>query len=182
MLIGITGKKYSGKDTIADYLVENYNFTKKSMAQPLKEACKIIFNLTDDQIYTSEKEINDPRWNNVKPREILQVVGTDLFKNEIYKYLPKLDKISDTVWIQHFKQWYKNNKHLNIVLSDIRFKDEINMIKQLGGIVIKVERNLDNNDTHSSENDLNDVKFENVISNNDDLESLYKSIENLNIL
>ena len=46
MIIGLTGKKESGKDTAGDYLVKYYKFKKDSFARPLKDACKILFHLT----------------------------------------------------------------------------------------------------------------------------------------
>ncbi len=42
MIIGIFGKKGHGKDTIADYLVDNYNFHKLSYAEPIKKICREI--------------------------------------------------------------------------------------------------------------------------------------------
>jgi len=49
MIIGITGKKRSGKDTVASCLVENYMFVKYSLADPIKEACKDIFGFSNNQ-------------------------------------------------------------------------------------------------------------------------------------
>ena len=40
MLIGITGKKFNGKDTVADYIVKEYGGNKVSLATPVKEICR----------------------------------------------------------------------------------------------------------------------------------------------
>src|SRR5579863_3132559 len=54
VIIGITGRKRSGKDTVGNYLVEHYGFVKVSFADTLKEACKIIFGFSDEQVYGDE--------------------------------------------------------------------------------------------------------------------------------
>ena len=43
MIIGICGLIGSGKDTIADYLVTNYNFKKLSFADKLKDSVATMF-------------------------------------------------------------------------------------------------------------------------------------------
>jgi len=55
-LIGFAGKARSGKDTAGAYLVDNYNFLRYSFAQPLKDATKIMFGLTDEQIKDKERK------------------------------------------------------------------------------------------------------------------------------
>ena len=74
MIIGITGKKHNGKDTVGDYY-EKLGFVKLSFAQPLKQVCKCIFDFDNDQLYGDKKEQIDEYWK-VKPRTIFQYVGT----------------------------------------------------------------------------------------------------------
>ena len=68
VLIGIIGKKYSGKDTAADYLVTNHNFTKMAFADPVKKITKELFNFNNEQLYGNLKETVDERWG-ISPRE-----------------------------------------------------------------------------------------------------------------
>ena len=90
MLIAILGKKHSGKDTIANFLIEKYGFTKYSFADPLKKGIQAFFNLTDQQLNDQKlKEEIDPRWG-VSPRKLFQVIGTDFFQNSIRDFLPEL--------------------------------------------------------------------------------------------
>ena len=81
-LIGIVGNAGHGKDTVADYLVNNYNFKKLSFATPLKQVCAIVFGLTDKEM-NHEKETPMARWFGLTPRKIFQFVGTDLFRNKL---------------------------------------------------------------------------------------------------
>src|SRR5438045_2338658 len=95
MIIGILGFKRAGKDTVADYIVSNYGFEKMILSQPLKEACKILFNFTDEQLYGNLKEIVDSNWK-TSPRKIMQYLGTDILRNDINKIIPN---INNNFWI-----------------------------------------------------------------------------------
>ena len=84
MLIAFLGKKSSGKDTVANFLIKNDDYIKYVFADPLKKGIQAFFNLSDDQLYDEKlKEIIDPRWG-VSPRKLLQTIGTDIFQYLIY--------------------------------------------------------------------------------------------------
>jgi len=131
MLIGVIGKKNSGKDTLGDFLHHQYGFIKRAFADPIKECCQLLFQFSDDQLHDPLlKETIDPRWNQT-PRQIMQRVGTDLFRNHFQQ----------DFWLTLFEQWYANNPQKNVVCTDVRFENEALLIKRLGGILILVERN-----------------------------------------
>ena len=177
MLIGIVGKKGSGKDTSADHLINKYNFIKKSFADPLKKACKELFLLSDEQLYGTEKEMPDNRWYNCSPRTMLQYVGTDLLRNQLNVIMPGLD---NNIFINHFKLWYDKEKNSKtyIVIPDVRFLNEVNIIKELNGIIIKIERNNNNDDMHISEKEMEQItSFDFIINNNGTKNDLYKKID-----
>ena len=93
MIIGICGRKRCGKDTIADYLVNNCGFIKYNFGDLVKKICKIMFDFTDDQISGDLKDSIDSRWN-ISPREVFQIFGTDFAQVILPEKLPKLkDKI-----------------------------------------------------------------------------------------
>lgn len=94
-IIGIIGKKRHGKDTIADYLVSNYGYTKVSFADTLKDVCHIIFGFNQKQLHNEEKEMIDDIWN-ITPRELFNFIGTDLMRNEFSKKFPH---IGHDIWI-----------------------------------------------------------------------------------
>lgn len=155
-VIGIYGKKFNGKDTIADYLVQNYGFTKVSLADSLKRGVQEIFGLTDNQLWGNQKEFVDSYWN-ISPREILQVVGTECFRNTFGNIFPH---IGENFWILSLNR--RINKLIesgikNIVIADIRFPNEQELIQRYNGILIHVKREiLQTNyqciDKHISEN------------------------------
>ena len=183
-LIGIIGLKSSGKDTVGDYLVSQFGFTKYAFAQPVKQVCKTIFSLSDEQLYDRAlKEQKDPRWG-ISPREMFQRVGTDFGQFAIFKIFPELKgKLSyRELWVKIFEQWYNDNSNLDIVVTDVRFKHEAKKIKDLGGQIIKINRKLGENDNHISELELNQIPKEHIdyeIDNNYKLVDLYSQIDTL---
>lgn len=143
MLIGIMGTKGSGKDTCGDYLIEKYGFIKKSFADPLKKACQELFLFSNEQVFGTQeqKETPDPRWFGCTPRTALQYVGTELLRDQLDKIMPGL---GNNIFTYRFQIWYqeeaKKNPNLRVVISDVRFQNEIDFVQSLGGTVIKLER------------------------------------------
>lgn len=179
MLIGILGCKFSGKDTTADYLVKRYNFKKIAFADPLKDACRILFNFDEDQLFGNKKEIIDSRWD-ISPRIAFQYIGTDIFRNKISDIMPN---IGNNFWvnlaIDNYKKIQKTNIEQNVVISDVRFQNEINAIRDNGGIIIKIVRpSLQPNDMHASEN-ITELSGDYEIYNEGSLENLYDKIDEL---
>tara|TARA_B110000263_G_C15297854_1_gene506447 strand:+ start:232 stop:810 length:579 start_codon:yes stop_codon:yes gene_type:complete len=185
VLLGISGAKRSGKDTFADeFLKKNKNYVKYTMSTPIKKICKELFLLKDDQLY-DEKEKIDERWG-VSPRQMFQILGTDIFRNNILQFFPNITKVlkNDTIWIHHFKLFYESNKNKNIIITDIRFIDEAQLIKDLNGIIIKIKRNeIKIDDTnmpiHESEKHFDDINHDYMINNNGDLNEYKKKINKL---
>ena len=181
MLIGIIGKKRSGKDTISDYLVQNYNFNKYSFADPIREICQLMFNFSDDQLNTYLKDCIDNRWN-ITPRDTLQILGTEFARNMLHEKLPNINVNKGEFWIKKFQIWYleqlKINPNIKIVVSDVRFLDEYKCITDLGGKFIKVTRNTNILDEHISELELDNLDSNkiNYIDNNKSIEDLKSKI------
>lgn len=189
MIIGIYGKKHSGKDTISDFICQKYDFVKYGFGDPIKEIAAIMFGFTESQLYGNEKEQIDETWG-ISPREFFQKFGTNYAQFIFPKHFPNIFECGEnkrTIWVKVFEKWYlrkiKVNPNLKIVINDIRFNHEYDVIKKMGGYIIKVEREiLLNNDYHISENELdnyNDDKFNYIIKNNSSKEDLYNTITNL---
>jgi hypothetical protein len=192
-LIGLMGLKQSGKDTCADYLVENYSYTKRAFADCLKAACAELFLLNHEQKYGNLKETPDPRWSNVTPRRIFEFVGTDLLREQLEKIIPG---IGQDVFVRNFELWFLNkinnnkNDKIKITVSDVRFQNEVDLIHKLNGIVIYIHRQSvmpkDTKSMHRSEKELlNIIDYDYVIFNDGTLDQLYNEIErkikNLNL-
>ena len=183
MLIGFSGKKGSGKSYFADYLVNNKLFIKLSFASPLKEITKILFNLSDEDVKDPiKKELINPKFN-ASPRELMQWLGTDIMREEFNKKF----NYSGSIWIDSVKDkiktLLKDNK--DVVIDDVRFQNEVDMIHSLGGIVINLRNDLDNTlnnstSTHSSENQKLTFNYEFV--NDKSYSNTYDIYLNLDLL
>lgn len=178
IIIGILGNKQVGKDTFADLLCCKYNFVKYSFAKPLKETCKVLYDLSEHQLNDPvAKEIIDNRWDKT-PRQILQFIGTDIVRQYI----------DENFWIKKFDNWIVNNHNNKIVVPDIRFKNELDALKERGAFIIKIKRpNLFSNDDHSSEHDLDefheyDLLIDNIFNTKTEYESFLIEIINNQIL
>lgn len=193
-IIGLTANKGSGKDTFADYLVNNHGYTKLSFAHYIKESTKVLFQWTDDHFEQDRKEIKDEYWN-ISPREFLQTFGTDFLRNfhtlnssdlQIYNGTKILTEINFSFHIKrlnlHITELYEKKKITKIVISDIRFEDEYDFVKQLGGKIIKIERsNIKKNiySEHESESFIDILEEDFLIKNNLSIKTFYNEIENL---
>lgn len=175
-LVGVTGKKYHGKDTVADYIANKYKYNKYALAHIIKLICSIMFGLNDEQLNGSKKEIPIPGWYNLTPRTMFQFVGTELFRDNMHK----LHKdIGNDIWIISAEKKIErdNAKQIRTIIPDVRFENEIDMIRKHRGVVIKVVRNVENTDSHSSEMFDSDDLVDIIIDNNGTKHDLYKKID-----
>lgn len=168
MIIGLSGKAKSGKDTLADYLVQNYGFIKVAFADELKLMCASNFNLSNEQLYGTLKDVKDYNYNKT-PREILQGTGRFYRSINIDFWVNKcLDKLLLTK---------------NYIISDVRLDNEYAAIKKLNGKIVRIKRDnvlrgYVSNSNDISETDLDNHNFDLTIDNNGTLIDLYNKIDN----
>jgi hypothetical protein len=141
MIIGIAGFQGSGKDTIADYLQNIYGFKRDSFAATLKDAVAAVFgwdrNLLEGRTTESRawREQVDSWWANrlnmpnLTPRLVLQKWGTEVARKSWH----------DDTWIASLENKLTRS-HNDIVITDVRFPNEIQAVRNAGGIVIRVVR------------------------------------------
>lgn len=185
MIIGLSGKKRVGKDTVADYLVNDHGFIKYSFADPIKEVSRILFNFTEEQLYGDDKEKIDPTWK-IKPRDFFQKFGTDYMQYQFPKEFPESNSVvpEKCFWVKCFHSWYLKQREVDpdvkIVITDVRFIHEYDFLIKEDAMIIKIENNnIQNTDSHISENDLNSFdssKFDYCIKNDSSLDSLHNKI------
>lgn len=150
-LIGLVGRKGSGKDTAAKGLLSDPRWVRVALADPLREVVKTMFQLSD--AHCDDRELKEQLGPlGVSYRRGMQVVGTELVRNQLQKVLPEIG--SDGFWIQHMRRtverhWQEGKR---VVITDVRFEDEADAIIELGGLLVFVDRpGLDTSDGHSSE-------------------------------
>lgn len=200
MIIGICGFIGSGKDTVADYLVNFHGFRRESFAGTLKDAVSNIFGWDRTLLEGRTKEAREWReqvdiwWANrldipdLTPRWVLQYWGTEVLRNHFH----------DDIWIASVENKLRKTKD-NIVISDCRFPNEIKSIKVNGGIILRTKRgqepswyklaleeNLYKSESanielmklkiHASETSWIGTEFDAVLDNNGSIDELYSKI------
>lgn len=173
MLIGLSGYARSGKDTVADHLTNAYSFTQKSFAHKIKEAMYILNPIIDSD------SIGPLRYKNMvdsygldqikdkypEVRRLLQVFGTEVGRN----------MFGDSFWVDLALD---DINSFHTVISDVRFKNEADAIREQGGKIWRVERKQATSiNPHSSEVDLDGYDFDVVINNDSTINDLHKLID-----
>lgn len=172
MIIGITGKAGSGKNLCSEIIEKQLKSVESlAFAEPLKEAAKILFNFNDNQLHNlKEKEEIDTRWDK-SPRQIFQWLGGLLRKD-----------IDKNFFIEHMKQRIENSYAHFIVVTDVRFLNELELIKSMGGKVIKIVRPNAKTTEYSddvSEKGIDDELVDVLIINDGTVEDLSDKIKEI---
>lgn len=205
MIIGVCGFIGSGKDTIADYLVNIHGFRRESFANSLKDAVAAVFGWDRIMLEGRTRQARewreqvDPWWSqrlgmpNLTPRWVLQHWGTEVCRMGFH----------DDLWIASLENKLRTVQD-EVVISDCRFPNEIAAIRRLGGKVIRVRRgaepewyedavNVNAGRTnmswmiskdritrlgiHASETAWVGTDFDSVLDNNGSLDELYSQVK-----
>jgi len=144
MIIGFVGFIGSGKDTAADYLVNFHGYRRDSFANTLKDAVACVFGWDRTLLEGRTKEAREWReqvdawWAerlnmpNLTPRLMLQLWGTEVCRTGFH----------DDIWIASLENKMRKTGD-NIVISDVRFPNEIKAIHNAGGMVVRIKRGDD---------------------------------------
>jgi len=228
-IIGISGRKQAGKNTVANYINGNilqnlgmvsdfeisnhgeleiktmnsigtegwgvFDVTRKDeeflqyaenalfpyvkiyhFADPLKAMAIDFFDLNPQHVYGNDKQKNLDTQYGMTIREFLQYFGTDVMR-----------KIKDTIWVDYTIKRIKQEQSNVAIIPDVRFPNEVAAIKQCGGVVIRLNRDVYSSD-HPCESALDKENydwnnFDYIIENNDsslsDLCDSLKKIKNI---
>jgi len=149
-ILSFSGRKQSGKSTSADYitsLINEYHIMLRenrhelnmsckiySFADPLKQdICMNILGLTYDQCYGSDDDKNtmtDLWWDGVQltAREAMEIIGTKIFR-----------ALKTNVWVDATINKIKKENVDLAIISDCRFPNEVEVVKNSGGLNIRLE-------------------------------------------
>lgn len=183
MFIAISGKKQSGKSTLAEFIqlnakdifVDYEDFKNVSMADPLKKMLIDIMGVDKKLLYGSDEEkmgLTQYKWENLPfsttktgfmtGRELMQQIGTEIFR-----------KMNTDIWVEAFLRSLVSGQ--NYTCSDVRFPNEILIptakIEECVSVRLTADKSVD---THASETSLDKDKFDwnnfNIIIDNKDMD------------
>lgn len=180
-LIGITGRAGTGKDTTADFLVETHGFVKIAFADPLRDGVKAMFGLSDEDLNNRAKKEAQIDWLGCSPRYAMQTLGTDWGREMIHPNLwlnitrRRVDRIMAMSPCQNIN---------GIVISDVRFENEADWIRSMGGRILHISRKQAGLEggaaSHISEQAIPiHLGDHAIINNGDDFEWLYNIVTEL---
>lgn len=165
MIIGLNGYAKSGKDEVS-YYIKNLNprYEIKKFSGKLKTIASILTGVDgsqfEDQLFKTKQL---PGWD-MTVRELLQRLGTEAIRNNLH----------ENAWVNALFADY--NQYCNWVVTDVRFPNEAQQIKDNGGVIVRINRTgygpINN---HPSETALDDWDFDYYIENNGTLEDLKES-------
>lgn len=198
MIIGISGKKQCGKDTVCKIIkaLDIWNrygdgdmltFVKRLLKTPsplgsiwykhayadkLKQVLSIILNV---RVEAFEDNIFKMSYSEIAKPEGGYYTNRELlqrFGTEVGR------SISPTLWVDALFTSYSEDDHW--IIPDVRFPSEAKAIKDRGGIIIRVDRETLSHDNHPSETALDDYEgFDYRIDNNNDIEHLIDKVKGI---
>lgn len=248
LIVGLSGLAGSGKDFVANLLVEKHDFVKIALADPLKRICQEVFDFSDEQLWGPSEERNKPdkryftgereggilayedarilltleKMSNqeerteptheevleackiyLTPRFALQSLGTEWGRNcypEVWtSYTMRVANklLSGQGWRYSAKRGVCQLGVFNesdigpepdgVVISDVRFRNELEAVKNQGGKVVRIKREKPTTlsgsaSKHSSEQEQKEIldsEFDYVLQNQEDLGALQQEIREM---
>ncbi len=202
MIIGISGKAGSGKDAAADVLVRELGFVKVALADPMKRFCMGLWGFSHEQLWgpSAARNAPDPRFPRrahghlecLSPRHALQTLGTEWGRacdeGVWIRYALKVARTLDGSDTLHYDQaagivpneWLRHCA--GVVIPDVRFRNELDAIRDAGGRVWRVRRGAGLEGLgglHASEreqDEIPDADFDVVIRNDGGLAELARAV------
>jgi len=184
VIIGVSGYARSGKDTVADILVNDLGYIKISWADKLREC---LYALNPIILWDKNVEKVHPAVLDYMPLQwIIDTYGWDGYKSTgwyahirimLQRFGTEVGRqiINDNIWVD---LGLKNlDKDKNYVIPDTRFLNEAESIRGHKGLVFRVNRNgVKPVNDHVSEIGLDDYRFDVIFNNNGSIEDLREKV------
>lgn len=151
MIISISGVKGAGKDTMGDFFKKDYpNAEQLTFAGELRKETQQFINNIRENKQEKPKDMNDITFNKIKelslkdPTEdvythtdnmvsVLQLYGTEYRRNNDKDY-----------WTNKVRDIIQNNPDKLYYITDARFENEFNLLRELDTFMVKLEVDSDN--------------------------------------
>ena len=136
IVIGLAGKKQSGKDTV-------YEIARKQLPKLRVGRAAFADPLKAEVAHVTQMNVNFIEANKDKLRLLLQAWGAD-FRRQFY---------GQDYWVNAMRHVLRDaDQHADVLfITDLRYENEAAFVHELGGVVVRVDRDNGGDDTHSSE-------------------------------
>lgn len=197
MILGIAGRKGSGKDTVGDYLIARHGFCRVAFADPVKRVARDLWpHLGEDQLWGAMelKEAVDLTLG-VSPRWILQRLGTEVGREgrlDTFVGLGISPGYLAHILLRHgvtpgplawIDAVFRTSRAGDVVVTDVRFPNEAQAIRSRPqGCVVRLVRpgvGTGHEETHPSEREVEDCPFDYLVRNDEGRTELYQKIRRL---
>jgi hypothetical protein len=182
MVIGITGQKRHGKNSVGEILAIEFGFKTLALADPIKEMASHAFGW-DINYMESFKEEVDPKWG-ISPRQVLQHLGTEWAQMDLCRCYPRFAATTNrSLWVKlcfdRIDSLRGKGGYKHFAITDVRFPHEVEAIRDNGGKILKVVRNsMPTSDVHESERYIKEIRADITIMNDSTLWMLSETVKN----
>jgi hypothetical protein len=168
MIIGLTGYAQSGKDSVANILVENYGYQRIAFADPIRNLLYEMNPIVKDGGYRLQGVVDGYGWDVAKTafpevRNMLQTLGVGARKT-----------FGDMFWVKQALSGLQLFGEVNYVITDVRYPNEAKAIRDYDSSQIwRIKRTgVDPVNTHASETAMDGEKVDQIFLNNGTLDDL----------
>lgn len=173
ILIGLTGKAGAGKNAVGDYLHSEHDFECMAYADPIKNAISAILDAPREALEDREVKEKEIEWLGKSPRQLMQLLGTEWGRGLVH---PDVWLLIANSRIKHLRNMANTTR---IVVTDVRFENEAESIREQGGHIVHILREAPSIAAHKSEAGVRMQSGDYVIYNERDLQHLYTQAERI---
>jgi hypothetical protein len=171
-LIGLTGLAGSGKDTVRDMLQREHGFAGMAFAEPIRSMLRELLTSTGiDPAWMDSRELKEKPITGleVSYRQMAQTLGTEWGRS-----------LQPDFWLRiadGFLASVAAQGETHFVISDVRFQNEADWVRERGGVIWRIEREgIEPVRAHASEAEINQLQVDAVIPNHGSLEELENAV------
>ena len=178
-LIGLAGKARAGKDSVAAHLVAHYGFVRYAFADALRDAALALDPIIDNTIeyhdYASTLRF-------LRLSEIVEVDGWEAAKDNpevrrtLQNYGVAIREIEPDFWVRTAMRKAAEDSR-PVVVTDVRFPNEVDAIRTRGGSLVRVIRDGANGNGHISETAIDHIATDYTIDNSGSLDDLARAVD-----
>lgn len=178
-LIGLAGQAGTGKDTVGNHLRMMHGFSTLALADPIRAGLRAMLGLNHEDLMRRDLKEKPIEWLGRSPRELAQTLGTEWGR----------ELVSPEIWLRVAQ---RSIEILNapspfrphgIVVTDIRFENEAEWLRGLGGTVWHIRREQAGlagaTSKHVSEQSIPIIEGDVIVENNGTLEALFERVSEI---